>query len=310
MAMLTTPEERFDAVAALGYPHAPSFVEAGPDGARMAYVDVPPSGDGAGRGDETFLLLHGEPTWGFEWRALVPPLAERGRVVVPDAIGFGRSDKFDAGDPYTYAMHLAAWNAFVEALDLSDATLVGRDWGGVLGLRLATVDQPDRFARIVATNTFVTDGTQEMPDLWHTFHDMIEGVGTDLDVRRLVEAGTVTDLPQKVLDAYDAPFPTPDHKWGAVRFPLIVPVEPDMDGAQSQREAKEALKAYDKPFLCAFAAMDPITRPAGKVLRKMVPTAQDEPETWIPDAGHFLQEDNAEGLTEAILGFVDRHPLP
>lgn len=306
MALLETPEDRFALATDLGYPHDPSFVEAGPDGARMAYVDVPPRGD---PGDETFLLLHGEPTWGFLWRSVLDVLADHGRVVVPDLIGFGRSHKFDDGEAYTYSMHLAALNRFVEALDLTDATLVCHDWGGVLGLRMAAVDQPDRFARIAATNTFVTDGSQEMPETWYAFRDLIESVGTALDVRRLVEAGTATDVPDEVLDAYAAPFPTPDHKWGAVRFPLIVPVEEDMDGADSQREAKDALKTYDQPFLCAFAELDPITRPAGEVLRKMVPTAGDEPETWIPDAGHFVQEDNGKALAEAVVSFVERNPL-
>lgn len=268
----------------------------------MAVVDV-------GEGPETFLCLHGEPTWGYLYRKMVPGLAEIGRVVVPDFLGFGRSDRFDDPDAYSYDMHLESLLGLVEALDLTDVTLVGQDWGGVLGLRAATVDLPDRFARIVAMNTFVPDGTQSMPEEWHAFREMVEAVGTELSVRMLIEAGTARDVDEAALEAYEAPFPAPEHKWGAVRWPGLVPTEPDDPGAASQAKAKEALKAWDKPFLVCFGDSDPITGAAAPVLRKMVPTADREPETWIDDAGHFLQEDGGEQIAEEIRAFVERRPL-
>lgn len=276
-------------------------VDAGPG--EIAYADVP------GDGPETFLCLHGEPTWSFLYRKMVPGLADQGRVVAPDFLGFGRSTRFDDPDAYTYDLHLESLLSFIEALDLTDVTLVCQDWGGVLGLRAAAVDLPDRFARIVAMNTFTPDGTQEMPDEWVAFRDMVQAVGNELSVSMLIEAGTARPVPDEVLAAYEAPFPEPDHKWGAVRWPAMVPTSPDDPGAKETGQAKEALKSYDKPFLVCFGDSDPITGPAAPVLRKMVPTADREPETWIDDAGHFLQEDAGEAIAGEIQAFVERRPL-
>lgn len=301
MTIITTPEERFEDLP--GFDHEPQRV-AVDDDLEMAYVDV------AGDGPETFLLLHGEPTWSFLYRKMIPTLAERGRVVAPDYIGFGRSDKFADRQDYSYDMFLRTTQRFVEKLDLTDATLVGQDWGGLVGLRTAAVDMPDRFARIVAANTMFADGTQEMPQEWLDFASFVEEQAPDLPIGFLVDGGCYHDLDDDVWAAYEAPFPTPEHKAGAVEFPFLVPRDPDDPGAESQRETKEALKAWEKPFFTAFAEGDPIMRDAMPVLRKMVPTADREPETWIPEAGHFIQEDAGEVLAREIVDFVDRRPLP
>lgn len=299
MAILRTPDERFADLP--GYPWEAHRVDVG--AAEMAYVDVP------GDGPETFLCLHGEPTWSFLYRKMIPVLAERGRVVAPDYIGFGRSEKLDEPGAYSYAMHLETVNRLLEKLDLHDVTLVCQDWGGLLGLRAAAVDQPDRFARIVAMNTSFADGSQGMPEAWLAFHAFVERNSPDLPIGFLVDAGCYHDLSDDVKAAYEAPFHTPESKWGAATFPGHVPRTPDAPGAASQRETKEALKRFEKPFQCIFARGDPIMRGAHPVLRGMIPTASEEPETWIEEAGHFLQEDAGEEIAGYINAFVDRRSL-
>ncbi len=304
MEPLRTPEEHFEDLP--GYPWEANYVEV-EDGVEMAYVDVPSEDPDS---EEVFLCLHGEPTWSYLYRKMIPVLQQRGRVVAPDFIGFGRSDKLPNREDYTYDRHLASLQALIEELDLTQVTLVCQDWGGVLGLRTALVDQPDRFARIVAMNTFTADGSHGMNEEWHRFHDFVEAQAPDLPIGFLVDAGCATELPEDVWAAYEAPFPTPEYKAGAVEFPLIVPLTPDDPGAASQREATEALATWEEPFFTVFGRKDPITRDAFHVLRKMVPTASEEPETWIDDAGHFIQEDAGEEVAEHILAFVDRNPLP
>ncbi|PSP87205.1 alpha/beta hydrolase [Halobacteriales archaeon QS_4_69_34] len=315
MALTQTPEERFADVP--DYPYEPAYVEVGDDGARMAYVDVghESGGDGAaadeGVGDsgtddsgETFLCLHGEPTWGFLYRKMIPTLAEAGRVVVPDFLGFGRSDKYTERDEYSFETHYEALAAFVEALELTNVTLVCQDWGGILGLTYAA-DEPDRFARLVPMNTGVPSGDQEMPEEWEQFREFVEGV-EELPIRMLIQNTTATDLADAELAAYEAPFHTEAAKAGAREWPDMVPREDGGDGAEMTRAAAERLGEWTKPALVLFADSDPITRPNRDPLRELIPTASEQPDTWVEGAMHFLQEDAGEDIAEGIVAFVER----
>jgi haloalkane dehalogenase len=312
VALLTTPDERFEAVP--DYDYEPAYVEVDVDPAdgggepdpRMAYVDVEPT-DGVERGadgGETFLCLHGEPTWGFLYRKMIPGLRERGRVVVPDLLGFGRSDKYDRREAYDYETHYDALAGVIEALDLTDVTLVCQDWGGILGLPYA-IRNAERFSRLVPMNTGVPSGHQEMPEAWEEFRAFVERV-EELPVGMLIRNATATDLPDDVIGAYEAPFHTEAAKAGAYEFPDMVPRKGGGDGAAYTREAAERLKEWEKPAFVLFADSDPITRPNRDPLRELIPTASDQPDIWVEGAMHFLQEDAGESIAEEIVAFVDR----
>jgi len=293
METVQAPESAFDDVPNFDYD--PQFVDTGE--VEMAYVET-------GSGDETFLCLHGEPTWGFLYRKMMPGLAERGRVVVPDLPGFGRSEKFTEQDDYTYERLFDAVESFITELDLEDVTLVCQDWGGLLGLPVAAAN-PDRFARLVPMNTGIPTGHGGMPDVWHDFREMME-TAPDLDVGRVVAGGCATDLSEEVVDAYRAPFPDEDHLAGARTLPGMVPLDPDDEAAGYMQEARERFADWQKPVFVLFADSDPITKPARDDVASVFPTADDQPETWIEGAAHFLQEDAGERVAEEIVKFVDR----
>jgi haloalkane dehalogenase len=294
MALISTPDERFADLP--GYDYEPRYVSVGEP--EMAYVDL--DGDGT----ETFLCLHGEPTWGYLYRKLIPTLRERGRVVVPDFVGFGRSEKYTDRDAYSFDMHYRSLERFVEQLDLTGVTLVGQDWGGILGMRLAT-QHPGRVARLVVMNTDVTDGSQEMPETWHRFAEVV-ATADELDVGQVLQNSCVTDLSETVLAAYDAPFPDERYKAGARTFPGLVPLDPDDPGAAEMRETRAALAEWEKPAFVLFSREDVIFSGVRDSLRELLPTASDQPDVWIDGAGHFLQEDAGEAVAEEILAFVDR----
>ncbi len=293
MGLLRTPEDAFDGLPAYGF--EPNYVEVGEP--RMAYVDV-------GAGDETFLCLHGEPTWGFLYRKLVPTLRDEGRVIVPDAIGFGRSDKFDDPAAYTFDLHYDALVDFIETLDLDGVTVIGQDWGGILGLT-AAAEYPGRVERLVPMNTGLPDGSADMPEIWHEFREFIETV-EELRIARIVENGCLADLDEGVLAAYDAPFPTEAAKAGARAWPGLVPLSPDDPGADRVGAARDRLSDWDRPAFVLFSDSDPITGPAREDLMSLLPTATEQPDTWIEGAGHFLQEDAGERVAEEIVKFVRR----
>jgi haloalkane dehalogenase len=297
MDTLTTPPERFEALP--GFPYDQHAVEV--EGLEVAYLD-----EGDPDADETFLLVHGEPTWSYLYRHVVDPLAEAGRVVAPDLVGFGRSEKPAEDEHHTYDLHARTVRGLVDALDLDDVTLVGQDWGGPFGFHVAA-RQPDRFARLVAANTFLPDGTDKLPEAWHDFHDFVRRT-PDVPVGFLVRRGCHRELPEGVVDAYDAPFPDASYKAGARRLPELVPQSPDHPAADAIRGTRKRLKGWEKPALCVYAEDDPIMRPAAERMRELVPPARDEPLVWLEEAAHFLQEDAGERLAEAMLGFVDRTP--
>ncbi|MDY7083041.1 MAG: haloalkane dehalogenase [Halobacteria archaeon] len=292
MTLRRTPAERFTGLPDFEYD--PAFVDVGEP--RMAHVEA---GDG-----DPILCLHGEPTWSFLYRKMIPPLSEKGRVVAPDFIGFGRSEKYTEIDDYTFEMHYNSLVSFIEKLELDNITLVCQDWGSILGLT-AAANNPGRFARIVAMNALLPDGTVEMPDVWHSFHDLVVGAD-ELDFWRIVDTGCVTDLSDEVKEGYNAPFPDESYKAGARAWPPMVPTSPDDEGADRVAEAREKLAEWDKPAFVLFSDSDPITRDFAEDFHSLFPTADKQPDVRIERAGHFLQEDNGEDCAEEILAFVER----
>lgn len=298
MEILRTPDERFRDLP--GYPFAPHYVSvpAG-DGCllRVHYVDDGPAGA------DPVLLMHGEPSWSFLYRKMVPIIVEAGlRAVAPDLPGFGRSDKPARREDYTYQRHVDWMEAFLLGLDLRNITLVCQDWGGLIGLRLVAA-HPDRFRRIVAANTFLPTGDNPPGEAflrWRQFSQTVP----DFPVGRIVNGGCVTELPAEVIAAYDAPFPDESYKEGARQFPLLVPISPDDPAAPANRKAWEVLRQWQKPFLTAFSDSDPITRGGDRVFQALVPGTRGQPHRTITGAGHFLQEDKGEELAQAVVEFV------
>jgi haloalkane dehalogenase len=305
MKVLRTPDERFSDLP--GYDFSPRYVEVpSGDGAlalRVHYIDKDPGG-----ASETIVLLHGEPSWSYLYRSMIPPLTGAGfRVVVPDLVGFGRSDKPADRAEYTYARHVE-WirSALFDQLALSDITLVGQDWGGLIGLRLVA-EHPDRFRRVVAANTGLPTGDMDMGEAFLAWQRFSQDV-PELPVGRIVAGGCTSSPSEEVVAAYDAPFPDETYKEGARQFPLLVPTRPDDPASDANRKAWEVLKTFDKPFLCAYSDADPITRGADALFLSTVPGTRGQEHPTITGAGHFLQEDGGPALADAIIDFVGRNP--
>jgi haloalkane dehalogenase len=299
MRVLRTPDERFGALPDFAYEPRYAEIPDGEDGAlRMAYVEDGPS-DGP-----VVLLLHGEPSWSFLYRTVLGTLVTAGiHAVAPDLIGFGRSDKPARVSDHTCARHVEWTRSLVfDALDLRDVTVVGQDWGGLIGLRLAA-EHPQRMARIVAANTGLPTGEQPMPKIWWMFRQAVEAAPV-LDVGRFVQAGCRAPMSEAVRAAYDAPFPDESYKAAVRAMPQLVPVTPDDPAAKANRAAWSALSRWDKPFLVAFSDGDPITGPMAEVFRQHVPGARRLEHPTLAGAGHFLQEDAGERLGEIIAEFV------
>lgn len=299
MRALRTPDEHFNDLPDFGYqPHYADVTADDGDALRMAYVaDGPVDGP-------VVLLLHGEPSWSFLYRAVMPILAEAGiRAVAPDLIGFGRSDKPADPGEHSFARHVSWVRQLVfDALDLRDVTVVGQDWGGLIGLRLFAEHQ-DRFAAAVAANTGLPTGDHNMPDVWWQFRRAVERAET-LDVGRFVQSGCVHPMSDDVRAAYDAPFPTEEYKAGPRAMPGLVPTSPDDPATEANRAAWETLTRSDKPFLTAFSDSDPITGAMGPILRKLIPGTAGLDHPTVDNAGHFLQEDNPADLGRIIADFV------
>jgi haloalkane dehalogenase len=302
VVLKSTPESAFADVP--DYDYEPHYVTVdAPGNPRLAYVDTDPVGES----EETFLCLHGEPTWGFLYRKMIPTLAERGRVVVPDYLGFGRSDKYTERDEYDYDLHYDAIEEFVETLDLTDVTLVCQDWGGLTGLPVAMNNQ-ERFARLVPMNTDCPTGDRKPSDEWYNFRDFVERVD-ELPIGMLIQNATATELSDEVLAAYEAPFPEEQLKAGAREWPDMVPRVDGGDGSEITSAAREDLAEWDKPAFILFADSDPITSGARDPLRELIPTASDQPDIWVEGAMHFLQEDAGEEIATEIVEFINRTPL-
>jgi haloalkane dehalogenase len=286
-----TPDDRFRALP--GYDFEPNYAEH--DGLRLHYVDE-------GEGDPV-VCFHGEPTWAYLYRKLVPPLVAGGRrVVCPDYPGFGRSDKPTDQRWYSYDRHVEHVSALLAGLDLRDVTVVVQDWGGPIGLRWA-VQNADRVARLVILNTGLFTGRVSKGFLaWRDFAER----NPDLPVGFVIGGATATDLPDEVVAAYEAPFPTPESKAGAARFPLIVPTSDDEPGAAEMRAVADELASWDKPALVAFSDSDPVFPwpRAGQRFVDLIPGAGEQ--VRIEGAAHFLQEDRGEQIAEEVLRFLSR----
>jgi haloalkane dehalogenase len=284
-----TPDERFAGLP--DYAFEPRYVEQ--DGLRMHYV-----AEGAG---DPVLLLHGEPTWAFLYRKMIPTLAGVGRVVAPDYFGFGRSDKPTRIGEYSYDFHYASIESLAEELDLRDATVVVQDWGGPIGLRLA-VEHPDRIARLVILNTGVGAGRAPSEE-WLRFRAFVRRVGSDLIPGQLIRISAVTELADDVVEAYNAPFPTPESKAGVLAFPEQVPTEMDHPNAAKMLEVRAALEQWEKPALVLFSDSDPIfSTVAAEHMASRIPGAGAA--EIVSGAGHFLQEEKGEEIAARIVQFL------
>jgi len=284
-----TPDARFEGLP--GYAFEPHYLEQ--DGLRMHYVD-----EGAG---SPVLLLHGEPTWAFLYRKMIPPLAGVARAVAPDYFGFGRSDKPTRLVDYSYDFHYRSIERLADELDLRETTVVVQDWGGPIGVRLA-VERPDRVGRLVILNTGIGAGRAPSEE-WLRFRDFVRRVGTDLVPGQLVRITCVTELDDAVTEAYDAPFPTPESKAGILAFPELVPTEVDHPSAATMLEVRAGLERWERPALVLFSDSDPIFSPAAaKRLAARIPGAG--PAEIVAGASHFLQEEKGEEIAARILRFL------
>ena len=289
MEAYRTPDERFAGLP--GYAFDPHYLEL--DGLRLHYVD-----EGAG---DAVLLLHGEPTWAYLYRKMIPLLAAVARVLAPDHLGFGRSDKPTRVDDYSYDLHYGAIERLVLELDLRSTTVVVQDWGGPIGLRIA-VEHPDRVSRLVILNTGIGAGRAPSPE-WLRFRGFVRRVGTALVPGQLVRISCVNELDEGVVEAYNAPFPTPESKAGVLAFPELVPTELEHPSAARMLEVREALREWHKPALVLFSDSDPIFTPAAaERLAARIPGAG--PAEIVAGAGHFLQEERGEEIAERILRFL------
>jgi haloalkane dehalogenase len=295
MQVLRTPDERFTGLP--GYPFEPHYVQL-QDGLRVHYLDQGPA-DGA-----PVLLMHGEPSWSYLYRTMIPVLAAAGhRCVAPDLVGFGRSDKPADPAEYSYQRHVDWMSETIfDRLGLTGITLVGQDWGGLIGLRLLAA-QPDRFSRVVAANTGLPTGDLPLSEAFMRWQRFARE-SPAFDVGRIIGTGTVTELSPEVRAAYDAPFPDDSYKAGARTFPSLVPTTPDDPAHDANTAAWDVLLSFDRPFLCAFSDSDPITRGAEGLFIGRVPGTAGQPHTTIEGAGHFLQEDKGEELASVVTSFM------
>ena len=299
MKTLRTPDECFASLP--DFPFPPQYEEVGDGEGGTLRVHYLREGDLEA---PVVLLLHGEPSWSFLYRKMIPLLTAAGlQIVAPDLVGFGRSDKPAERSDYTYARHVEWMRELLfDRLRLTDVTLVGQDWGGLIGLRLVG-EHPERFARVVAANTFLPTGDTSPGDAffnWQRFSQEVEVFPTGF----IVNSGCVTDLSPEVQAAYDAPFPEESFKAGARAFPMLVPSSPDDPAHDANVAAWVGLAAFARPFLTAFGDSDPITRGSDRVLRERIAGAQGQPHTTIVGGGHFLQEDRGEDLARVVAAFV------
>ncbi len=298
MEYLRTPDERFDNLP--GYSFAPNylFVDDSEGGElRVHYLDEGPA-DAA-----PVLLLHGEPSWCFLYRKMIPILLAAGhRVIAPDLVGFGRSDKPSQRTDYTYQRHVDWVQSVLDQLDLKEITLVCQDWGGLIGLRLLA-ENPERFARAVAANTMLPTGDHNPGEAFLNWQKFSQEV-PEFPAGGVIKGGTCTELPQAVIDSYNAPYPDERYKEGARQFPLLVPSTPDNPASEKNRAAWKSLGQWEKPFLTAFSDQDPVTAGGDKLMQKLIPGTRGQAHTTIVNGGHFLQEDQGEKLAEVVVEFI------
>lgn len=302
MKYLRTPDTCFENLA--GYPFSPNYLQVA-DGEggelRVHYLDEGP------RSADPVLLMHGEPSWSFLYRKMIPGLVAAGhRVVAPDLIGFGRSDKPSRREDYTYQRHVNWMQSVLDQLQLNAVTLFCQDWGGLIGLRLVA-ENPDRFARVVAANTLLPTGDHEPGQAfldWRNFSQQVP----EFPAGKIISGATTTDLDSETLRGYDAPFPDETYKEGARQFPMLVPATPDDPASEKNRAAWEELGKWQKPFLTAFSDSDPVTAGNEAVMQKLIPGCKGQDHVAIENGGHFLQEDQGEKLAEVVNRFIAATP--
>jgi haloalkane dehalogenase len=296
MKILRTDEARFENLP--GYPFSANYLELA-NGLRVHYTDEGP------RTRDPVLMLHGEPSWSYLYRKMIPIFTQAGfRAVAPDLVGFGKSDKPASRRDYSYQSHVDWMSEWLQEMTLTNITLVCQDWGSLIGLRLVAAHQ-GLFGRVVLANGGLPTGDGDLPKafkIWQAFSKF----SPILPAGRILQLGTVTRLSKEVLAAYDAPFPNAAYKAGARIFPSLVPTTADDPASQANRDAWEVLKRWEKPFLTAFSDRDPITRGGDRIFQRLVPGARGQPHTTIEGGGHFLQEDKGETLAATVLAFLDQ----
>jgi haloalkane dehalogenase len=297
MPVIRTPDERFSILP--DFPFAAHYIEI--NGLRIHYVDE-------GKG-ETIVCLHGEPSWSFLYRKMISSMSRQHRVIAMDFIGFGRSDKFTEREAYTFQMHLDTLMSFIRAMSLEQITVVVQDWGGLIGLA-AVAHMPKRFARLVIMNTGLPTGKTKPSDAFLAWRNFVQS-NPNLPIGQSILRGVAhpEKITKEVIAAYEAPFPDVSYKAGAAMWPLLVPTSPEDPAAGEMRHAREVLSRWDKPALVMFSDKDPITGGGDKFFRSLIPTAKEQPEIVIKDAGHFLQEEKGEEISQHILDFVRRTPI-
>jgi haloalkane dehalogenase len=291
MNFLRTPDSRFDTL--IDYPFQPHYMMIANDTLRMHYLDEGP------RDGPVVLLMHGQPSWSYLYRHFVPALVAAGcRVLAPDLIGFGRSDKPTDAAAYTYEAHVAWMQDWLTKLDLTDTVLFCQDWGGLIGLRLVAAN-PQRFAGVVASNTALPVGTSVSPafEMWLEFSQSVP----ELPIGDVLQNGSTRDLSDAEVAAYDAPFPDESYKVGARVFPTLVPVKAEQASVRENIAAWEVLARFDKPFITAFGDSDPITQGGEAIMQAKIPGAANQPHIIIAGGHHFIQEDAPETLVSVIL---------
>ena len=298
MKVLRTPAARFAGL--VDFPYLPRYLEVASEdrtALRLAYLDEGP------RTAAPVLLLHGEPSWSFLYRSMIAPLLTAGRrVIAPDLIGFGRSDKPAARGDYSYAAHVAWMQSFVEQLGLDRLTLFCQDWGGLIGLRLVAAS-PGRFARVVASNTALPTGDNPMPDAFLRWREYSQSVPA-FDAGLIVHRGTCRGIDADAQTAYNAPFPDESYCAGARQFPLLVPHTPDDPETAANRAAWRALEKYECPFVTVFGDSDRITAGADRFMQARIPGARGQHHLVLPAGGHFIQEDHGPRLAEILNALI------
>jgi haloalkane dehalogenase len=268
---------------------------------RVHYLDEGP------KGADPVLLLHGEPSWCYLYRKMIPVLTAAGhRVIAPDLPGFGRSDKPADRHDYTYQRHVDWMQSVLDQLDLKNITLFCQDWGGLIGLRLVA-ENPDRFARVAAGNTMLPTGEYDPGDSFRQWQQFSQET-PQFHVGKIINSGTTTELSQAVIDAYNAPFPDESYKEGARQFPILVPTTPDDPASAKNKAAWDELGKWNKPFITLFSDSDPITAGGARIMQKLIPGAEGQEHTTIANGGHFLQEDQGEQVAGLLVKFIADNP--